>query len=117
MDHPVVKLHCSGCGTTESIEEIRARYPRALSCCPERKMVATCDCGAEFTPKKNSKTCSPLCSRAHTTRRQRAFIKTHPKQKYETEKRYRKSVRRDGRQGRMLNRAVRLLFALTGDIS
>lgn len=30
---------CTGCGSTESIEEIRTRNPRALSCCPDRRMV------------------------------------------------------------------------------
>lgn len=29
---------CTGCGSTESIEEIRRLFPGALSCCPERKM-------------------------------------------------------------------------------
>jgi hypothetical protein len=30
---------CDGCGSTETIEEIRAKNPLALSCCPERKML------------------------------------------------------------------------------
>lgn len=30
---------CSGCGCTETIEQIRARNPNAISCCPERDMV------------------------------------------------------------------------------
>ncbi len=29
---------CDGCGTTKSMEEIKAAHPAALSCCPERKM-------------------------------------------------------------------------------
>ena len=29
---------CTGCGSTESIEEIRKLFPGAISCCPERKM-------------------------------------------------------------------------------
>lgn len=33
-------LTCSGCGSTESLEELRARNPGALSCCPERRMVS-----------------------------------------------------------------------------
>ena len=33
------RLICTGCGSVETIEEIRARHPAALSCCPERKMV------------------------------------------------------------------------------
>lgn len=32
-------LVCEGCGTTKSVAEIRAEHPRALSCCPERKMM------------------------------------------------------------------------------
>ena len=31
-------LRCTGCGSTETIEEIRAKYPQAISCCPERDM-------------------------------------------------------------------------------
>ena len=72
-------------------------------------------CGAGFAPQRNAKTCSPKCSSIRTARRQRAYIKAHPEQKRLTEIRYRKMVHRDGRQGRMLNRAVRLLFALTGE--
>lgn len=30
---------CSSCGSTESIEQIKAKHPDALSCCPERNMV------------------------------------------------------------------------------
>ena len=30
---------CSGCGTTKTLEAIKAANPQALSCCPERKMV------------------------------------------------------------------------------
>ena len=33
-------LICTGCGSTKSIEQIRAEHPSALSCCPERKMVS-----------------------------------------------------------------------------
>lgn len=29
---------CTGCGSTETIEQIRAKNPKALSCCPERDM-------------------------------------------------------------------------------
>lgn len=69
-------------------------------------------CGAPFAPRKNAKTCSPKCSTARTARRQRAYIKAHPAQKHTTEERYRAKVHRETR---MLNRAVRLLFALTGE--
>lgn len=31
-------LRCTGCGSTETIEEIRAKHPNALACCPERNM-------------------------------------------------------------------------------
>jgi hypothetical protein len=30
---------CTGCGSTKTIEEIRAEHPAALSCCPERRMI------------------------------------------------------------------------------
>ncbi len=40
-------LKCTGCGSTETIEEIRAKHPTALSCCPERNMQENCkSCGA-----------------------------------------------------------------------
>jgi len=78
-------------------------------------MMLTCLCGKQFEPKRNSKTCSPECSTVRTARRQRAYVKAHPAQKKLTEKRYRKSVYRDRRQGRRIDRAVRLLFALTGE--
>lgn len=29
---------CSGCGSRESIDQIRGEHPGAISCCPERKM-------------------------------------------------------------------------------
>lgn len=32
-------MACTGCGCMESIEELRARDPKVLSCCPERKMI------------------------------------------------------------------------------
>lgn len=35
----MAKEVCTGCGSTETIEEIRARNPLADSCCPERTMV------------------------------------------------------------------------------
>lgn len=31
-------LQCTGCGSTESIEEIRRKHPDAIACCPERDM-------------------------------------------------------------------------------
>lgn len=31
--------YCTGCGSTLTIEELRERFPAAVSCCPERKMV------------------------------------------------------------------------------
>ena len=34
----VVKI-CTGCGSVESLPQIKARHPNAVSCCPERKMV------------------------------------------------------------------------------
>jgi hypothetical protein len=30
---------CFGCGSTETIEAIRAHHPQAVSCCPEREMM------------------------------------------------------------------------------
>lgn len=32
-------LVCTGCGSVQTVEQIRAEHPRALSCCPERQMV------------------------------------------------------------------------------
>lgn len=34
---------CTGCGCTKELNEIRALYPGALSCCPERHMVGYLD--------------------------------------------------------------------------
>lgn len=31
-------LRCTGCGSTKTIEEIRAKHPKAIACCPERDM-------------------------------------------------------------------------------
>lgn len=31
-------LRCTGCGSTQTIAEIREQHPGALSCCPERHM-------------------------------------------------------------------------------
>lgn len=31
-------LECTGCGSRETVAEIRAKFPKALSCCPERDM-------------------------------------------------------------------------------
>lgn len=31
-------LECTGCGSRDSIEEIRRKHPNAISCCPERSM-------------------------------------------------------------------------------
>lgn len=31
-------LECTGCGSRDSIETIRRKFPKALSCCPERSM-------------------------------------------------------------------------------
>lgn len=35
-------LRCAGCGSTETIAEIRAKHPQAISCCPERDMRELC---------------------------------------------------------------------------
>lgn len=32
-------LRCSNCGSTETLAEIVAKHPQAISCCPERNMV------------------------------------------------------------------------------
>lgn len=29
---------CTGCGSMQSIEQIRTEHPNAIACCPERKM-------------------------------------------------------------------------------
>lgn len=77
-------------------------------------MLLTClICGTPFEKHRNSKTCSPKCSAVRTARRQRAYVKAHPVQKRLTEKRYRKAKYRARQSSRMLDRAVRLLFALT----
>lgn len=34
-------LSCTGCGSTQTIEEIRAQFPGAISCCPDRDMQPT----------------------------------------------------------------------------
>lgn len=46
------KFACRGCGSTETIEEIRARFPHAIACCPERNMNAIIDAreSAPVTP-------------------------------------------------------------------
>lgn len=31
-------LQCAGCGSRDSIEELRRKHPKAISCCPERSM-------------------------------------------------------------------------------
>lgn len=40
-DTHAAKVSCTGCGSTETIEQIRASNPGALSCCPERDMRPT----------------------------------------------------------------------------
>jgi hypothetical protein len=35
-------MRCAGCGSTETLKQIRAKRPQAISCCPERKMKLTC---------------------------------------------------------------------------
>jgi hypothetical protein len=35
-------MRCAGCGSTETLKQIRTKHPRAISCCPERKMKITC---------------------------------------------------------------------------
>lgn len=35
-------LRCTGCGSTETVEQIRAKHPDAISCCPERNMQERC---------------------------------------------------------------------------
>lgn len=37
--HRIPRVACTGCGDTRTIAELRKAHPRALSCCPERKMV------------------------------------------------------------------------------
>lgn len=53
-------MRCTGCGSTKTIEEIQALHPKALSCCPERKMRGDdefCDiCGAHIG--KDADACS-----------------------------------------------------------
>jgi hypothetical protein len=105
-----VKLHCSGCGTTDSIEEIRARHPEALSCCPERRMVLTCLCGKDFVPKRNSKTCSSKCSATNKKRRERVYNAAHPLQRRASSRKWRADYASKRRFTRLVNRAVKVLF-------
>lgn len=35
-------LRCAGCGSTETLQQIRAKHPEAIACCPERKMENVC---------------------------------------------------------------------------
>lgn len=54
-------LRCTGCGSADTIEEIRAKHPKALSCCPERKMVdedEVCSCG---DPRKDHEDLEGRC--------------------------------------------------------
>lgn len=40
---------CTGCGSIQTIEQIRGEHPEAIACCPERKMAPTVvlhKCGA-----------------------------------------------------------------------
>lgn len=38
---------CTGCGSMEGLEQIRAEHPGAISCCPERNMQPTPDNGED----------------------------------------------------------------------
>lgn len=71
-------------------------------------------CGAEFAPQKNSKTCSSKCSAVRKTRRERAYREANPRVPISAVQRQREVVTRV-RFVKNVNRAVRLLFALTGD--
>ena len=45
---------CTGCGSVESLEEIKTKHPQAISCCPERKLMTAMACddgGWCFLPK------------------------------------------------------------------
>lgn len=44
-------MACTGCGCMESIEELRARDPNILSCCPERNMIPAEDLIADLWKK------------------------------------------------------------------
>lgn len=53
------KLKCKGCGSTQTIEEIRASHPEKLACCFERNMIPAdspcpwwtrCGCGTQSGP-------------------------------------------------------------------
>lgn len=45
-------LRCTGCGSTQTIEQIRREHPAAISCCPERDMRddRTCTCFPDDWP-------------------------------------------------------------------
>lgn len=57
---------CQNCGLFGTLREVRARHPRALSCCPEREVVhCTChpsDCPPQPCPQKFAYT---DCVRVH----------------------------------------------------
>jgi hypothetical protein len=37
---------CTGCGSMKSLDQILGEHPNAISCCPERKMIARSADGA-----------------------------------------------------------------------
>jgi hypothetical protein len=75
-----------------------------------------CACGAEFAPRKNRKTCSPECSAKRAALRCRAYHVNHPEKKRAAERRHAaimKTVSHYRTRSNRLDRAVKILFALT----
>jgi hypothetical protein len=75
-------------------------------------------CSSPFTARKNLKTCTPECGTVLKQRRERSYIRAHPEVRAVVQLRHVKEmakVRHGRRRSNRLNRAVRILFALTGE--
>ncbi len=74
------------------------------------------NCGGEFKPRKKAKTCSPECSKAHRAKRECQYRKDHAMlRRIKLRQDRARSVCAVYRPNRKIERAVRLLFALTGE--
>lgn len=75
-------------------------------------------CQWPFEARKNMKACAPECSAVLKQRRERSYIRAHPETRAVVQLRLAKEmakVRHTRRRSNRLDRAVRILFALTGD--
>jgi len=75
------------------------------------------ECGGEFEARKNTKTCSPVCSKKHRLKRERAYnTKENALRRMKREHEWKsRTVVIQRRPNLRVARAVRLLFALTGE--